>query len=206
MAKQLPKVDTKDVKVVFNTSSKDFTATMSKFYLALAEMNDKKLMYAKNLRSAQAWLTTLEENNKDGSSDAKIAAQVVEIESMKSAQSALTEEINARLKECYALIPETMYADYTNGKYGKAVEDFFATQNIECTTSLKNFMVKTVGLRCASAKVMFKQGVTLDFQSKNTFNKLFMSVLAQLMLDKNALKLDAYKWEYVEEEKSKKSA
>lgn len=203
-AKAITKVDTKAVKVVFNTSSKDFTATMSKFYLALSEMNDKKLIYAKNLRSAQSWLNTLEENNKDGKNDEKIVAQKSEIEEMKSAQSVLTNEINARIKECYALIPDTLYTDYVNGKYAKAVEDFFKAQNIECTDSLKNFMVKTVGLRCASAKVMFKQGTTLDFQTKTTFQKLFMSTLAQLMLDKNALKLDMYKWEYVPEEKTTK--
>ena len=115
------------------------------------------------------------------------------------------DEINTRIKECYDLIPSDLYENYTNGTYAKGVEEFFKSQNISATPTLINFMVKTVGLRCASAKVMFKRGTTLDYQSKNTFNKLFMSTLAQLMLDKNALKLDAYKWEYVEEDKKSKT-
>lgn len=205
MAKTTNLVNTKDVKVVFNTSSKDFTAIMSKFYLALSEMNDKKLIYAKNLRSAQSWLDTLVENNKDGKNDEKISAQITEIENLKNAHSELVETINARIKECYALIPNDLYENYTSGNYAEGVKTFFGTHNISATDTLVKFMVKTVGLRCASAKVMFKKGTTLDFQSKNTFNKLFMSTLAQLMLDKNALKLDAYKWEYVEEDKKKKS-
>lgn len=205
MPKTTNLVSTKDVKVVFNTSSKSFTETMSKFYLALSEMNDKKLIYAKNLRSAQSWLETLEENNKDGKNDEKISAQTVEIEEMKKAQTKLMEEINTRISECYKLIPSDLYDNYTSGNYAEGVKAFFGTHNISATDSLVKFMVKTVGLRCASAKVMFKKGVTLDFQSKTTFNKLFMSTLAQLMLDKNALKLDAYKWTYVEEDKKKKS-
>lgn len=202
--KTIATVNTKSVKVVFNTSSKDFTATMSKFYLAVAEMNDKKLLYARNLRSAQDWLDTITRNNVDGKNDAKIDAQRLEIETMKDAQSALVAEINERIKECYALIPSDLYENYTSGKYAEGVTSFFNAHNIEATPTLVKFMVDTVGLRCASAKMMFKHGVTLDYQSKNTFNKLFMSTLAQLMLDKNSLKLDMYKWEYVEEDKKSK--
>lgn len=199
-------INTKEVKVVFNTSSKEFTAIMSKFYLALSEMNDKKLQYSANLRNAQNWLDTLVKNNTDGKNDAKIVAQEEEIEQMKDAQSKLMEEVNARIKECYALIPEDLYSNYTSNNYAEGVKAFFEAQSIAATDSLIKFMVKTVGLRCSSAKVMFKKGTTLDYQSKNTFNKLFMSTLAQLMLDKNALKLDMYKWGYEEPKKDKKNA
>ena len=197
-------VNSKEVKVVFNTSSKDFTATMSKFYLALSEMNDKKLVYGRNLRSAQDWLKTLEDNNVDGKNDAKINAQNVEIVDLKDKYDATVDEINERIKECYTLIPSDLYANYTSGNYAKGVTEFFNAHNIKPTDTLVKFMVETVGLRCASAKVMFKNGVTLDYQSKNTLNKLFMSTLAQLMLDKNALKLDMYKWTYTEEDKKSK--
>ena len=115
------------------------------------------------------------------------------------------EEINARIKECYELIPSDLYSNYINGNYAQGVTEFFKAHNIEPTPTLVKFMVDTVGLRCASAKVMFKHGVTLDYQTKSTFNKLFMSTLAQLMLDKNSLKLEMYKWEYVEEDKKSKT-
>lgn len=207
MAKTINTVNTKSVKVVFNTSSKDFTATMSKFYLALSEMNDKKLLHARNLRSAQSWLATLTDNNTDGKNDAKIEAQNLEIEKMQDEHAKISEEINARIKECYALIPSSLYDNYISGNYAKGVEEFFKAHNIEPTSTLVKFMTDTVGLRCASAKIMFTYGVTLDYQSKNTFNRLFMSTLAQLMLDKNSLKLDMYKWVYTEEDnKSKKTA
>lgn len=186
-------VDTKSVKVVFNKAGKEFTEVMTSFYLALGEMNDKKLLYAKNLRAAMSWLETLEECNKDGKKDKAIEVQKSEIEKLQKAQSALMEEINSRINKCYALIPTDLYSKYTGGDFKKGIEEFFKANNIEPTPTLTAFMDKAFGLKCANAKTMFKNGKVLDYQGKNQFNKLFMSCLAQLMLDKNALKPDMYK-------------
>jgi hypothetical protein len=158
------------------------------------------------LRNAKNWLDTLVKNNTDSKNDAKIKAQEEDIEKLKEEQSALMEEVNKRIKDCYDLIPKDLYDNYTSGNYAEGVKAFFGSHNISATDSLVKFMVKTVGLRCSSAKVMFKSGTTLDFQTKTTFNKLFMSTLAQLMLDKNALKLDMYKWGYEEPKKEEKKS
>ena len=66
-------------------------------------------------------------------------------------------------------------------------------------------MVISIGLRDTGNKEFFRTGNTKGYKCKNTFNKLFMRGLAQLMKDKNALKTDAYKYQYKEPEKKKKA-
>lgn len=48
-------INTTSVKVQFMTSSKEFTATMAKFWVAINEMADKKLILQNNLRISQEW-------------------------------------------------------------------------------------------------------------------------------------------------------
>ena len=48
-------INTASVKVQFMTSSKDFTETMAKFWVAINQMADKKLILQNNLRISQEW-------------------------------------------------------------------------------------------------------------------------------------------------------
>ena len=66
-------------------------------------------------------------------------------------------------------------------------------------------MTVAVGYKNSSNKQLFKTGNTLSYKAKTTFKNSFMRALAQLMKDKNALKTDAYKYQYKEPEKKKKA-
>ena len=48
-------ISTSSVKVQFMTSSKDFTAIMAKFWVAINEMADKSLTLRKNIRISTEW-------------------------------------------------------------------------------------------------------------------------------------------------------
>ena len=195
-------INTSSVKVQFMTSSKDFTATMAKYWVAINEMADKTLILRKNLKVCKDWA----ELNKDNPE--KQAMYESEIAGYQSAYDSFKEEYNKRINACYELLTEDeLYTAYTTGteEFKKTIKEWFSTQKIEATPTLIEFMVISIGLRDTGNKEFFRTGNTKGYKSKNTFNKLFMRALAQLMKDKNALKVDAYKYTYVEPEKKKKT-
>lgn len=194
-------INTVSIKVQFMTSSKDFTATMAKYWVAINEMADKTLILRKNLKVCKDWA----ELNKDNPE--KQAMYESEIAGYQSAYNSFKEEYNKRINACYELLTDELYTAYITGteEFKKTIKEWFSTQKIEATPTLIEFMVISIGLRDTGNKEFFRTGNTKGYKSKNTFNKLFMRALAQLMKDKNALKVDAYKYTYVEPEKKKKT-
>ena len=196
-------INTTSVKVQFMTSSKDFTATMAKFWVAINEMADKKLILQNNLRISAEW-AELKKDNAEAQ-----AMYLADVEKYQAQYDAFKKNYDERLKTCYELITDKLYTAYTTSEEGfkKAIKEWFSAQKIEATPTLIDFMVIAVGYKNSSNKHLFKTGNALSYKTKTTFKNSFMRGLAQLMKDKNALKTDAYKYSYVEPEKkiSKKS-
>ena len=107
----------------------------------------------------------------------------------------------------YELITDELYSAYTTSEeeFKKAIKEWFSAQKIEATPTLISFMAVAVGYKNSSNKQLFKTGNALSYKAKTTFKNSFMRALAQLMKDKNALKVDAYKYTYVEPKKDKKN-
>lgn len=195
-------INTAAVKVQFMTSSKDFTTTMAKFYVAINEMADKKLILQKNIRISQEW-AELKKDNPEAQ-----AMYLADVEKYQAQFDEFKKDYDARIKSCYELLTDSLYTAYTisEEEFKKAIKEWFTAQNIEATPTLINFMIVAVGYKNSSNKQLFKTGNTLSYKAKTTFKNSFMRALAQLMKDKNALKTDAYKYTYVEPEKKKKTA
>lgn len=193
-------INTTSVKVQFMTSGKDFTATMAKFWVAINEMADKKLILQNNLRISAEWA----ELKKD---DPQAQAMyLADIEKYQAQYDVFKEEYNERIKSCYELITDELYTAYTTSEeeFKKAIKEWFSAQKIEATTTLVSFMTVAVGYKNSSNKQLFKTGNALSYKAKTTFKNSFMRALSQLMKDKNALKTDAYKYQYVAPEKKNK--
>ena len=193
-------INTKSVKVQFMTSSKDFTATMAKFWVAINEMADKKLILQNNLRISQEW-AELKKDNAEAQ-----AMYLADVEKYQTEFDAFKKDYDERIKSCYELLTDELYKAYTTSEeeFKKAIKEWFAIQKIDATPTLINFMVVAVGYKNSSNKQLFKTGNTLSYKAKTTFKNSFMRALAQLMKDKNALKTDAYKYQYVAPEKKNK--
>lgn len=190
-------INTSSVKVQFMTSSKDFTATMAKFWVAINEMADKKLILQNNLRISAEWA----ELKKD---DAEAQAMyLADVEKYQAQYDAFKKDYDERIKSCYELITDELYTAYTTSEeeFKKAIKEWFSAQKIEATPTLVDFMVIAVGYKNSSNKQLFKTGNALSYKAKTTFKNSFMRALVQLMKDKNALKTDMYKYVYVAPEK-----
>lgn len=190
-------INTTSVKVQFMTSSKGFTATMAKFWVAINEMADKKLVLQNNIRISEEWA----ELKKDD--EQAQAMYLADVEKYQAEFDVFKKDYDERIKNCYELITDTLYEAYTTSEeeFKKAIKEWFSAQKIEATPTLINFMVVAVGYKNSSNKQLFKTGNALSYKAKTTFKNSFMRALAQLMKDKNALKTDAYKYQYVQPEK-----
>lgn len=193
-------INTASVKVQFMTSSKDFTATMAKFWVAINEMADKKLILQNNLRISQEWADL-----KKDDTEAQ-AMYLADVEKYNAQYDEFKKDYDERIKSCYELITDELYKAYTTSEeaFKIAIKDWFSTQKIEATPTLINFMIVAVGYKNSSNKQLFKTGNALSYKAKTTFKNSFMRALVQLMKDKNALKTDAYKYQYVAPEKKNK--
>ena len=190
-------INTSEVKVQFMTSSKNFTELMAKFWIAINEMADKKLILQNNLRISQEWA----ELKKD---DAEAQAMyLADVEKYQAQYDTFKKDYDERIKSCYELITDELYFAYTTSEeeFKKATKEWFSAQKIEATPTLIDFMVIAVGYKNSSNKQLFKTGNALSYKAKTTFKNSFMRALAQLMKDKNALKTDMYKYIYVAPEK-----
>ena len=199
MAKNNRVINTASVKVQFMTSSKDFTATMAAYWVAINEMADKRLILQNNLRVCHEW-AELKKNEPE-----KQAEYLADAEKYQAEFDAFKEEYNKRINACYNLLTDKLYTAYTTSEdsFKEAIKDWFKTQNIEATPTLISFMVMSVGLRNTSNKKFFETGNTKSYVTEKSFKNNFMRGLCQLMKDKNALKTDAYKYQYVVPKKTK---
>lgn len=195
--KKVATINTSSVKVQFMTSSKDFTATMAKFWVAINEMADKKLILQNNIRISEEWA----ELKKDD--EQAQAMYLADVEKYRAEFDTFKKDYDERIKSCYELITDELYNAYTTSEedFKKAIKEWFTAQKIEATPTLINFMIVAVGYKNSSNKQLFKTGNALSYKAKTTFKNSFMRALAQLMKDKNALKTDAYKYQYVQPEK-----
>lgn len=198
--KKVATINTSSVKVQFMTSSKDFTATMAKFWVAINEMADKKLILQNNIRISEEWAELKKDDEKAQ------AMYLADVEKYQAEYDTFKKDYDERIKSCYELLTEGLYKAYTTSEeeFKSAMKEWFNAQEIEATPTLISFMTIAVGYKNSSNKQLFKTGNALSFKGKQAFNKSFMSALAQLMKDKNALKTDAYKYQYVAPEKNKK--
>ena len=194
-------INTSAVKVQFMTSSKDFTATMAKFWVAINEMADKKLILQNNLRISKEWAELKKDDEKAQ------AMYLADVEKYQAQYDAFKKDYDERIKSCYELITDELYSAYTTSEeeFKKGIKEWFSTQKIEATPTLISFMTVAVGYKNSSNRQLFNPFPTLSYNHKTTFNHLFMRALAQLMKDKNALKVDAYKYQYAEPKKDKKN-
>lgn len=105
------------------------------------------------------------------------------------------------IDDCYALISD-LYESYIAGEetFRNAIKTWFEKKKIEATPSFIDFMIVVVGYKNNSNKQLYKTGNIIGFKGEKTF----MNTLAQLMKDKNALKTDAYKYQFKPIEKDNK--
>lgn len=195
-------INTSSVKVQFMTSSKDFTTTMAKFWVAINEMADKKLILQNNLRISQEWAELKKDDEKAQ------AMYLADVKKYQAEYDTFKKDYDERIKSCYELITDELYSAYTTSEeeFKKAIKEWFSAQKIEATPTLISFMTVAVGYKNSSNKQLFKTGNALSYKAKTTFKNSFMRALAQLMKDKNALKTDMYKYTYVAPEKKNKKA
>ena len=193
-------INTSSVKVQFMTSSKDFTETMAKYWVAINEMADKKLILQNNLRISKEWAELKKDDEKAQ------AMYLADVAKYQATYDTFKKDYDERIKACYELITDELYTPYTTAEeeFKKAIKEWFNAQEIEATPTLISFMTIAVGYKNSSNKQLFKTGNVLSFKAKTTFKNSFMRALAQLMKDKNALKTDAYKYQYKKPEKKTK--
>ena len=191
MSKNTIMLNTSSVKVQFMTSSKDFTATMAKYWVAINEMADKVQILRQNVQIEKAWAT------KHTSEEEQKKAQET-IDAYQKRHDEFKKELDKRLKDCYELLTDELYSGYTSDsdQFTEAIKAWFKDQKIEPTDTLVRFMREAVGYKNSSNKQLQKTGNALSFKTEKTFQKSFMLGLCQLMKDKNALKTDAYKYEF----------
>ena len=203
-------VNTKSVKVQFNTSTPIFRETMGNYWVAVVELADMTKIYANNVRilsESVAKLTEKAEKEELSTLDAqRLELDKAQLKEYTEKFNAYRDECNKRFDECSKLI---VTSDLYNGynayackqnktAFRNALKTFLATHNIESTDSLMNFLLSVVGMRKAPAntKVKTKGTTLLIAQTERAFNELFMHALSQLMVDKNCIKTDNYKFTY----------
>lgn len=193
-------INTSAVKVQFMTSSKDFTATIAKFWVAINEMADKKLILQNNLRISKEWAELKKDDEKAQ------AMYLADVAKYQATYDAFKKDYDERIKSCYELISDELYTAYTTSEeeFKKGIKEWFSAQKIEATPTLISFMTVAVGYKNSSNKQLFRTGNALSYKAKTTFKNSFMRALAQLMKDKNALKVDDYKYSYIAPNKKTK--
>jgi hypothetical protein len=204
-------VNTKKVKVQFNTSTPAFREVMGKYWVAVVELADMTKIYSNNVRILSESVGKLQERILKGETLSKADSDRLELDSAQLKEytekfMAYRDECNARFTECYNLIVTSDLYDSYNAyatnqektKFKKALKTFLASHNIESTDSLVDFLLSVVGLRTAPAntKVKSKGTTLLIAQTPKRFNELFMHALAQLMVDKKCIKTDNYTFVY----------
>ena len=93
-------INTTSVKVQFMTSSKDFTATMAKFWVAINEMADKKLILQNNLRISKEW-AELKKDDTEAQS-----MYLADVEKYQAQYDAFKKDYDERIKSCYELLTD----------------------------------------------------------------------------------------------------
>ena len=203
-------VNTKSVKVQFNTSTPVFREVMGNYWVAVVELADMTKIYANNVRifsESVAKLTEKAEKETLSTLDSqRLELDTAQLKEYTEKFNAYRDEMNKRFDECSKLIVTSdLYTGYNayackqnQTEFRNALKTFLATHNIESTDSLMNFLLSVVGMRKAPAntKVKSKGTTLLIAQTERAFNELFMHALSQLMVDKNCIKTDNYKFTY----------
>ena len=203
-------VNTKSVKVQFNTSTPTFREIMGNYWVAVVELADMTKIYANNIRILSESVANLTEKSENGTiSDLERQRLELDNAMLKDYTDkfvAYRDECNKRFEECYKLIITSGLYDAYNAyatkqnkaEFKKALGIFLKSHNIEVTPTLVDFLLSVIGMRKAPAntKVKSKGTTLLIAQTERAFNELFMHALAQLMVDKNCIKTDSYKFTY----------
>lgn len=204
-------VNTKSVKVQFNTSTPTFRDVMGNYWVAVVELADMTKIYSNNVRILSESVARLNEKVEKGETLSENEAKRLELDSAElkvytDKFMAYREECNKRFEECYKLVLTSgLYNAYNayatkqdKTKFKKELGVFLASHNIEVTSSLVDFLLAVVGMRTAPAntKVKSKGTTLLIAQTERRFNELFMHALSQLMVDKNCIKTDKYTFTY----------
>lgn len=177
------------VKVELMTSSKLFTSTMSSYFVAIHELDDKIKTFNKNIKSLEKIINQLDPNCEN------YQDRVDLLKKIKEKRLEYKEESKKRIAECYSFLNDSLYNAYCTSEsdFKKALIDWFDGQSIKASKSLIAYMLKIVSYKSKTCR----DGNVLAYKTKSQFNDSFMRGLAQLMLAKNALKPDLYKYESV---------
>ena len=202
-------VNTKNVKVQFNTSTPAFRETIGKYWVAVVELADATKVYANNVKILSESVATLTERQEKNlitpTEELRLASDVALLEEYSRKFKVFREEVNARFEECYKLIGADLYPAYNTyartqdkNDFVKALGYFLVAHNISTTPTLVDFLLSVVGLRKAPAntKVKSKGTTLLIAHTERTFKELFMHALSQLMVDKNCIKPEQYTFTY----------
>lgn len=177
----------KSIKVEFMTSSKLFTSTISAYFVAIHELADKIKTLNKNIKSLEKIIDRLDSN------DESYREEVALLEQSKVKRLEYKEESKKRISNCYSFLNDSLYDAYCTSEsaFKKALITWFDSHSIKASNSLIAYMLKIVSYKSKTCR----DGNVLTYKTKSQFNDSFMRGLAQLMLAKNALKPDLYKYE-----------
>ena len=204
-------VNTKKVKVQFNTSTPTFREVIGNYWVAVVELADMTKVYANNVRILSESVEKLQTKVDNGETLSENDSKRLELDSAQLKEytekfMAYRKECDVRFEKCYELILTSgLYGAYngyatTQNKAGftKELGVFLNAHNITVTDSLVEFLLSVVGMRTAPANTKVKtSGKTLLIaQTEKRFNELFMHALAQLMVDKNCIKTEQYTFTY----------
>lgn len=203
-------INTKNVKVQFNTSTPAFREVMGSYYVAILEMADMQKIYAKNVKILSESVTKLTEKLEKGTlTDRERTRLELDSEGLVAytdKYQAYRTEIRERVEKAYTeIISEGLYNAYKEyvllqkkDEFKKALVDFLGKYNVQATDSLVDFLLSVMGTRTAHAntKVSSRGKTLLLAKTEKNFNELFLHSLAQLMVDKNCLKPELYSFVY----------
>lgn len=184
-------VNTNNVKVQFMTSSREFTSTMAKYYVAINEMADHALTLKKNIKVCQEWKEIVKNDPK------KVEESESQIAHYEAEAKLVKKELQSRIDECYKFLGN-LYKSYVEGadSFEEGIREWFKGLKITPTDTLVNFMSVSIGFKTTTNTRKYKTGDMIRPETEKAFNKKFMSTLAQLMKDKNALKTDLYAYKF----------
>lgn len=114
----------------------------------------------------------------------------------------IVEPLNKALKDTYAFIPENMYDAYVKkvneckrGAYLDCVQTFLVNLGIESTSQsaicrLSEQIADRLGARVSTSKKLVEDGQFSSEMKKGQFSKLFMSVICDILVQKNVLTVE----------------
>lgn len=209
-------------KLQWNKMKAESRETLGNFAVAVWELADKKALYARTYKARKtcyetdlADLAKLEKGEKGVlRSKAEIEKSMADMKSIMdkayNAEQTLETEIKERMKKAYALITDALHNAYENraekpDEYDKAIGDFLKSLGVEPTQAGIRALGAVVGDTETNGKKVVNDAENMGLANtkKEKYSRMFLKGVAREMVKSGCLRTDMYKFEFVDEKKSK---